>query len=295
VNSIKQFLDYREQYNVPIWMGESGENSNAWFTATIRLLEDHHIGWAWWPLKKLGINNPLQVRSNPGYAALLDYWKGKGKRPSPKKAFRGLMQLAGDARIENNIVHRDVVDAMIRQVQHPTLLPFREQALQQDAVLFATDYDLGRSGRAYYDIDSGNYWVSTGNRTEWNKGWQYRNDGVDIEACTDSITNGYSVGWTAEGEWLHYTITTESEGAHQLHLRYATPSGGEVSLEVNRVPAASAKLQPTNDNSTWRTVLLGTALLKKGTNTIRLLIQKGGINLNYIRFIHQNLKANINK
>src|SRR5690606_2735419 len=29
--SIQQFLDYRETHNAPIWLGESGENSNVWF------------------------------------------------------------------------------------------------------------------------------------------------------------------------------------------------------------------------------------------------------------------------
>ena len=30
------------QYNVPIYFGESGENSNAWFRDAIKLFEDNH-------------------------------------------------------------------------------------------------------------------------------------------------------------------------------------------------------------------------------------------------------------
>ena len=44
-------LDYRYQYNVPIWLGESGENSNVWFTEAINLMENNNIGWAFWPMK----------------------------------------------------------------------------------------------------------------------------------------------------------------------------------------------------------------------------------------------------
>ncbi|MGA9590912.1 MAG: cellulase family glycosylhydrolase, partial [Salegentibacter sp.] len=65
--AIQRYLDYREKYNIPIWLGESGENSNAWFTDAIDLMEKNNIGWCWWPLKKLGSNNPLQIRINPGY------------------------------------------------------------------------------------------------------------------------------------------------------------------------------------------------------------------------------------
>jgi hypothetical protein len=25
-------------------------------------MEDNDIGWSWWPLKKMGINNPLQIK-----------------------------------------------------------------------------------------------------------------------------------------------------------------------------------------------------------------------------------------
>ena len=63
-NSIQHILDFREQYQVPVWLGETGENSNVWFTEAIQLLESNNIGWSWWPLKKLGINNPLQIPGN---------------------------------------------------------------------------------------------------------------------------------------------------------------------------------------------------------------------------------------
>ncbi|HEY0751649.1 MAG TPA: cellulase family glycosylhydrolase, partial [Chitinophagaceae bacterium] len=189
--SIQKFLDYREQYNIPIWMGESGENSNAWFTSTISLLEKNKIGWTWWPQKKLGINNPVQVRINTGYNNLINYWKGTNEKPSKDDALKALMQLTEDLEIKNTIIRKDVIDAMFRQVQSHEVKPFKEHHLGQNTLVHAVDYDLGRIGHAYFDRDSGNYWVSTNIRTEWNKGWMYRNDGVDIEACPDSASSGY--------------------------------------------------------------------------------------------------------
>jgi aryl-phospho-beta-D-glucosidase BglC (GH1 family) len=44
VASIEKFLQIKEQQNVPVWMGESGENSNAWFRTAIQLLEENKIG-----------------------------------------------------------------------------------------------------------------------------------------------------------------------------------------------------------------------------------------------------------
>jgi hypothetical protein len=37
-------VDYRT-HNVPIWLGESGENSNVWFKEAISLMETNNIGW----------------------------------------------------------------------------------------------------------------------------------------------------------------------------------------------------------------------------------------------------------
>ncbi|HUP11545.1 MAG TPA: cellulase family glycosylhydrolase, partial [Niastella sp.] len=47
--SIQHILDTRDKYNVPVWLGETGENSNVWFAEAVRLLEANNIGWAWWP------------------------------------------------------------------------------------------------------------------------------------------------------------------------------------------------------------------------------------------------------
>ena len=42
--TIQWVLDMRNQYNVPLWMGESGENSNMWFKEAIHLFESNNIG-----------------------------------------------------------------------------------------------------------------------------------------------------------------------------------------------------------------------------------------------------------
>jgi endoglucanase len=293
-NSIQKFLDYRQQYNAPIWMGESGENSNSWFTSAISLLETNKIGWAWWPLKKSGINNPLEVRINDGYRKIIDYWKGKGEKPTKAEAVQGLLQFAEDAKISNNVVHHDVIDAMNRQLTSTAVIPFKKTIVADQSIVYAVDFDMGRINSAYYDIDSGNYWVSSGKRTEWNKGWQYRNDGVDIEPCKDSISNGYSVGWTEDGEWLHYTIFAEQEGTYDLNLRYASQSVGKVQFIINNTSSGIIHLPPTPSYTAWQSSISTTVQFQKGSNSIKLLILKGGINLNYMQFIYQSTTANIN-
>jgi hypothetical protein len=50
---VRQYIDFREHYDVPIWMGESGENTDEWIAQFVKALEKNNIGWAFWPYKKM--------------------------------------------------------------------------------------------------------------------------------------------------------------------------------------------------------------------------------------------------
>ncbi|MFA6542198.1 MAG: cellulase family glycosylhydrolase, partial [Bacteroidota bacterium] len=90
LGSINYLLTLRNTYNRPLWLGESGENSNTWFTDCIALMESNKIGWSWWTIKKFETAvGPLSVPNTPGYTALLNYWKGQGSKPSVDNAMKG--------------------------------------------------------------------------------------------------------------------------------------------------------------------------------------------------------------
>lgn len=282
--SIQGFINIREQYNLPIWMGESGENSNAWFADAIQRLEQNKIGWAWWPLKKQGNNNPLQIKVNTGYQQLMAYWKGSGSKPDTAQAYQALMQLAEDSKIENTVFHRDVIDAMFRQVHSTAIIPFNAHVLNGSAVIYASDYDLGRSGYAYYDKDSANYRVATSKNVVWNKGRVYRNDGVDITVCNDSLTNGYNVNHTEDGEWLQYTITASKVGVYDIGFRTAAKDSiGQLQLTINDKNLHPVSLPVTGSEQNWVTTIMKNVPLAKGSNKLRVTVLRGGFGFNYIK------------
>jgi endoglucanase len=53
VSTIQPYLDFRARYHVPIWLGESGENNDAWIEGFRKTLEANNVGWAFWPYKKM--------------------------------------------------------------------------------------------------------------------------------------------------------------------------------------------------------------------------------------------------
>jgi endoglucanase len=52
-DAVKPYVEFRDKYNVPIWMGESGENTDEWIGKFRKLLDDNEISWTFWPYKKM--------------------------------------------------------------------------------------------------------------------------------------------------------------------------------------------------------------------------------------------------
>ena len=283
--SIQYILDARDKYNAPVWLGETGENSNVWFADAIHLLEENNIGWAWWPLKKLGNNNPMQIKSNPDYEKILAYWSGEGSKPTETEAYNGVMNLAISAKLENTMIKRDVIDALFRQPHSPTSIPFKTNTIINGTVLNSVDYDLGRNGIAYYDTDTATYHVSTGKRETWNRGNSYRNDGVDISVDSLNKTT-YYVSHIENGEWLQYTLNVISAGIYDLKFTYAAKKQeGKFSILVNKSLSQPINVPKANE---WKTVEVKNINLNKGENKLRLVVEQGGFDLKSIQFVEAN-------
>jgi hypothetical protein len=111
--SIQKYIDLRDQFNVPLWLGESGENNNQWYSDAVHLVEANDIGWAWWTIKKIGSGSGLMNVSRPdGYQEIINYWAGKGERPTAQEAMDILMQLAENMKLENCVINYGVIDAL---------------------------------------------------------------------------------------------------------------------------------------------------------------------------------------
>ncbi|RYG54108.1 MAG: carbohydrate-binding protein [Chitinophagaceae bacterium] len=271
--SIQHIIDYRDKLNVPVWLGETGENSNVWFTQAIALLESNNIGWAWWPLKKLGYNNPLQVKSNPVYDSLVAFWNGKkAEPPNAEDAYPALINLAKASNISQNIYHRDVVDAMIRQPHSNSAVPFTPNVIGDTTTIDAVHFDLGKQGVAYYDKDTANYRVS-GKPGAGNKGGVYRNDGVDIYQDSDGA---YYIGSIEDGEWLSYTVDVQEPGKYEISF-LVSGGRGKISMLVNkRVSGKDISISSGIQGRRWKEVKGKTIKIPKGQCHLKIMANKGG-------------------
>ena len=279
--SINYLVSLRNNTQRPLWLGESGENSNQWFTDAIKLMESYNIGWAWWTLKKVEGNNSLMFVNKPAeYDYLLKYWSGQATKPTVDYAVNALTKFAKYLNIDSCKTNSGVIDAMFRQVKTTETLPFK--SLTIPGIIYAADYNIGQNGYAYKDID----YQNADNKSTWNSGGQYRNDGVDIEKCSDVLTNGYDVGWTNTGEYLNYTVNVEQAGTYNLTLRVAAnASGGKVLMRWDGINIGTFIDVPATGGWTkWMSLPINNVELTKGKHTFSLNFYFGGFNVNYVKF-----------
>ena len=67
-DAVKPYVEFRAKYNVPIWMGESGENTDEWIGQFRALLDKDEISWTFWPYKK------MEAKSAPVTFARPEHW-----------------------------------------------------------------------------------------------------------------------------------------------------------------------------------------------------------------------------
>ena len=192
--SIQYLLDLREQTGVPLWLGETGENSNPWFYATphagraqrdrvelVDAQEDQHHEHA-------GLARRTRPATRPSSTT------GEGTAPGPSADSRTCGALRAGATgldLDQTVAQpRRARRALQRRLRHdgtavpgppPSRAPSRPSTTTSEIRASLTE--------------TRDPWAVSGTPGSGNTGGAYRNDGVDIEASTDPQGCAYNVGW----------------------------------------------------------------------------------------------------
>ncbi len=118
---IQSYIDFGNKYNVPIWMGESGENTNEWIKSFRILLEKNEVGWAFWPYKKLdsqscvvSIKKPDEYDLLINYASLprTTYEEIRNNRPDIVKIKAALNEYLENIKLKNCEINYGYLEAL---------------------------------------------------------------------------------------------------------------------------------------------------------------------------------------
>lgn len=279
LNFIFQMRDWQQ---VPIFMGEFGENSNHWIAETVELMNKYNIGWAIWPHKKMGsISGAIAFKEPKNWSVLADYIKG-GVKPTAQVGQAILDELLENVKLENCSINYGYLHALLPnsiatlQERKPIAIPGK---------MYAKDYNDGKNGVAYSDkvFRTTQFGALGGDYTAWNSGWYYRNDGVDIQYSAEE--NDAIVGWIETDEWMNYTVNTTSAKNYELKARVAG-FGGKVSIYLDgNLVLDQASLSSTGGWTIWQTQILGNLEMPAGEHQIQLKVNEAGFNLNYLDFV----------
>ncbi len=71
---IQDYIDLREKFNVPIYVGETGENTDGWVDSFRVVCEQNNVGWHFWPYKKMENTRGFVSFGQPaGYDSVISY------------------------------------------------------------------------------------------------------------------------------------------------------------------------------------------------------------------------------
>ncbi len=283
-NSIQYLLDLRSDTNRPLWLGETGENSNPWFHAVVKLMDEHDIGWNWWTHKKIeSTTSPLSAPFAPGYEDVLAYWRGDegAERPTRDEAYDALFSMAEHLDLDSCFTEPGVLKSLFDPDFGTARIPWKEHVIPGD--IFAADYDIGNQNITYSDTD---VMATDGTPGGGNSGTKYRNDGVDIENSEDPEGYKFNVGWTNRLEWMTYSVTVEEAHDYDIDVRVASEnSNGVFRLTLDGVRLGDdIEVESTGGWQNWVSIERKGLSLEEGEQEFKILVVEEGANINRVRF-----------
>jgi hypothetical protein len=154
-------------------------------------------------------------------------------------------------------------------------MPYGGTAWPIPGKIEAENYDYGGEGIAYNDSE------------EENKFNQFRTtEAVDVEPTGD-VGGGYDVGWIETGEWLNYMVNVQTAGTYVLQARVASGNAGTYTMHVEMDGvniSGPISFNGTGGWQTYQTISVMTPVLNLGGKIMRIVMDAGGFNLNYVNF-----------
>ena len=113
--SIQKYVDFRDKHQVPIYIGETGENTDEWVNEFRTLLDENEVSWCFWPYKKMNnLRGIMNFNQPEDYYLITDYSKSdrstyakiRENRPDAVKVQKALNQFLENSLYKNNYVNK---------------------------------------------------------------------------------------------------------------------------------------------------------------------------------------------
>lgn len=119
--NIQDFVQFRDSVNLPMYMGETGENSDEWIAGWTRLMERNNIGWHYWPYKKMVPNSCMVTIPTPENWDLIVAYTKKDRgslakvreaRPDQETVKKAMTDLLENMKFNNCVKNAGYISAL---------------------------------------------------------------------------------------------------------------------------------------------------------------------------------------
>ena len=119
--NIQDFVNFRDSVNLPMFMGETGENTDEWIAAWTRLMERNNIGWTYWPYKKM--NSPrgvVSIKQPENWDLIIEFTQSsragfdeiRKARPDQEIVKKAMNDLLENCKFSNCLINENYIKAI---------------------------------------------------------------------------------------------------------------------------------------------------------------------------------------
>lgn len=119
-NAIRSFIEFRDRYNRPMYMGEIGHNTDEWMASFCKTMVENNIGYTFWPYKKIHNSSFVGIKAPEGWRKIVEFSEAprgtyneiRKARPNQAEARKVLMQFVENSRFENCNIQKGYIRAI---------------------------------------------------------------------------------------------------------------------------------------------------------------------------------------
>jgi GH18 family chitinase len=244
ISELGNIVNFRNTNNVPVWVGETGENNNSWLTANINAMNSIGVGWCHWTYKRTtGGEGPSLLRINP---------------PSLMDGAGNMAAVLNNIKFANNVKNTNTINAVAPgKPLNPGTAPIGKTIwLKGFNNLYVSSEDGDTAGMTctrpavqgweqFLVVDAGNGKIALQN----NGKYVSSENGTKSITCNRLTIQGWEVfDWISAGpnqvflRGSNGLYVSSENGTKALTCTRPAPSGWEAFTFGEGIPAAAAKV-----------------------------------------------------
>lgn len=120
-SNLQDFIDFRNKVNLPLYMGETGENTDEWVGGFRRLMERNNMGWHFWPFKKLEKTSCMvHIKKPANWDLIVEYTQKprnnfneiRAARPDQELVKKAMLELLENIKFAHCIKNQGYIKAL---------------------------------------------------------------------------------------------------------------------------------------------------------------------------------------